>query len=493
MARNRDITVWQAYVIVMSFVSLLCIGALCYVLFQSGTNAKIVEEATTKKNEAENRFRQENQKAQLLEMILGARPSNEAEFQTLKGTLSGNADLATIEKNYLSDMALLGPNVSEKNYRKLVETLMQTVRERNLQVDAQARREEDLKSKYDATIKQETEARQAERARADQLAADLERAQVNYAQKEKERQDEITKIQTERQKLAQRAEKEKRDLLARADALTKERDELTKINEQLGKKIEQMSGEDFQYPQGRITEVADGGSTVYLNLGKADGLRPGVRFGVLDDAVSRVADAKPKARLEVVEVNQQTEHLSRARVLPDRRGQTILRGDKVYSPVWQPGRKVNIGLVGKMDIDRDGKDDRDTIKSLILQNGGDITVELKPDGRQEGALTVDTRWLVIGDEFKIIGGTLEGANEIAAKKRAELEQQAKGMGITRIDLDKLMGWLRGSGEEDVVPLGTATRASDFVRRNPPVPSTGRVSGLYQSEDGRGRPVNPNNP
>jgi hypothetical protein len=489
MARNRDITVWQAYVIVMSFVSLLCIGAMCYVLFQSGTNSKMVEDATAKKNEADKKWREENQKAQLLEMILGAKPSSEAEFQTFKGTLSGNQEVAAIEKSYIADMALLGPNVTDKNYRKLVETLMQTVRERNLQVDAQAKREEDLKTKYDATIKQETEARQAERARADQLAADLERAQVNYAQKEKERQDEITKIQTERQKLAQRAEKEKRDLLARADALTKERDELMKINESLGKKLEQMSGEDFQYPQGKITEVAEGGSTVYLNLGKADGLRPGVRFGILDDSVSRVADARPKGRLEVVEVIQQTDHLSRARVLPDRWGETILRGDKVYSPVWQPGRTVKVGLIGKMDIDGDGKDDRETLKALIAQNGGQVTVDLKLDGRQEGTLTVDTRWLVIGDEFKVIGGSLEGANEIAAKKRAELEQQAKGMGVTRIDLDKLMGWLRGSGEEDVVPLGTATRASDFVRRLPPAPSNGRVSGLYQSEDGRARPNN----
>ncbi|MCU0707791.1 MAG: hypothetical protein MUF23_05825 [Pirellula sp.] len=487
MARDRNLYVWQAYVIVMSFVSLLCIGALCYVLFQSGTNSKMVEDATAKKNEAENRFRQENQKGQLLEMILGARPTNDAEFQTLKGSISGTPELAEIEKKYIADMALLGPNVTEKNYRKLVETLMQTVRERNLQVDAQAKREEDLKAKYDATIKQETEAREAERARADKLAADLERAQVNYAQKEKERQDEITKIQTDRQKLAQRAEKEKRDLLARVDALTKERDELTKVNDALGKKIEQMSGEDFQYPQGKVTEIADGGRIVYLNLGKADGLRPGVRFGVLDDSVGKIGETKPKARLEIVEVNQQTDHLSRARVLPDRRTATILRGDKVYSPVWQPGRKVSIGLVGKMDIDGDGKDDREALKSLIVQNGGEVVVDLQADGRQEGALTVNTRWLVMGEEFKLLGGTLEGANDVAARKRLELEQQAKALGISRIDLDKLMGWLKGSGEEDVVPLGAATRASDFIRREPPPPSKGRVSGLYQSADGRGVP------
>jgi hypothetical protein len=108
----------------------------------------------------------------------------------------------------------------------------------------------------------------------------------------------------------------------------------------------------------------------------------------------------------------------------------------------------------------------------------------------EGALSVNTRWLVVGDEFKVLGGTLDGATEVMAKRRAELEQQAKSMGVSRINLDKLMGYLRGTGDEDVVPLGSATRASDFKPRTaPPAPSRGRVSGLFQSPDGK---LTPNN-
>lgn len=215
-----------------------------------------------------------------------------------------------------------------------------------------------------------------------------------------------------------------------------------------------------------------------------------MRFSVLDDEANRAADAEPKARIEVIEVNQQTDHLARARVLPDRRTNTILRGDRIYSPAWQPGRKVSFGLVGKLDIDGDGKDDRDTVKALIAQNGGEVSVDLRPDGRMEGALSVNTRWLVVGDEFKVLGGTLDGATEVMAKRRAELEQQAKSMGVSRINLDKLMGYLRGTGDEDVVPLGSATRASDFKPRTaPPAPSRGRVSGLFQSPDGKLIPNN----
>lgn len=487
MARDRNLYVWQAYVIVMSFVSLVCIGALAYIVFQSGTNSKTVEVFKKQAEQAESNFKIENKKTQILEMVLGvgSQPTNQDSLNQLTSSFANNADIAEVQTKYAADMALLGPNVTEKNYRKLVETLMQTVRERNLQVDAQAKREEDLKAKYDATIKQETEAREAERKRANELAQQLEQTQVAYAQKEKERQEEITKIQTDRQKLAQQAETEKRAYLAEIDKLTKKRNELAQQNEMLGKQLEEIKGEDFQYPQGKITEVVDGGQTVYINLGKADGLRPGTRFAVLDDEANRVADAEPKARIEVIEVNQQTDHLARARVLPDRRPITILRGDRVYSPAWQPGRKVVFGLVGKLDIDGDGKDDRETIKSLIAQSGAEISVDLRPDGRMEGALTVNTRYLVIGDEFKVIGGVLDGATEVMAKRRAELEQQAKAMGVGRINLDKLMSYLRGSGEEDVVPLGSATRAADFKPRTPPpAPGRGRVSGLYQSADGK---------
>jgi hypothetical protein len=488
MARDRNLYVWQAYVVVMSFVSLLCIGALCYVIFQSGTNSKTVEAAQSQARASDDKLREEVKKSQLLEMVLGAKPSSQAEFDQLSQSFSGNAEIADIQKKYVADMGLLGPNVTDKNYRKLVETLMQTVRERNLQVDAQAKREEDLKAKYDATIKQETEAREAERKRANELAQQLEQTQVAYAQKEKERQDEITKIQQDRQKLAQQAETEKRTYLSEIDKLTKKRDELARQNEQLGKQLEEIKGEDFQYVQGKITEVVDGGQTVYLNLGRADGLRPGVRFAVLDDDTSKVADVAPKARIEVVEVNQQTDHLSRARVLPDRYPTTILRGDRIYSPAWQPGRKVSFGLVGKLDINGDGKDDRDTVKALIAQNGCDVSVDLRPDGRMEGSLNVNTRWLVVGDEFKVLGGQLDAASEVMGKRRLELEQQAKSLGVSRINLDKLMGYLRGSNDEDIVPLGSATRADDFKRRDPPpAPSRGRVSGLFQTPDGQASP------
>jgi hypothetical protein len=126
------------------------------------------------------------------------------------------------------------------------------------------------------------------------------------------------------------------------------------------------------------------------------------------------------------------------------------------------------------------------IKSLIAQNNGRVDVELLPSGKIEGSgVSVNMRWLVIGDDTKLISG--ETGNDANVKKRAELEQQAKALGVSRISVEKLMGWLKGAGDEDVVPLGSATRASDFIRREAPTSSTGRVSEVYQNREGRAVP------
>ena len=203
--------------------------------------------------------------------------------------------------------------------------------------------------------------------------------------------------------------------------------------------LAEIQGVDVQDFQGRIVEVSKGGDMVWINLGRADGLRPGVRFGVVNSDESRVADAQPKARIEVVEVISGAEHLSRCKVWSDRTPITILRGDSIYSPAWQPGRKVEFALAGKLDINGDGIDDRETIKAMIAQNGGLVTMDLPPTGKGSGELSVTTRWLVIGDDFKVLD---EGG---------ALESKAKAFGISRIHVDKLLRWLRGSRADEHRP------------------------------------------
>jgi len=484
MARDRNVYVWQAYVTVMSIVSLACIGALIFVVFQSGTNYKTVQGALERETAAKDSERKQTNARQVLERIVGVgTPLSESEFTQLVSTVGSDEKLTAAIKAYTTNMALFGPNATEPSYTKLVSTLMSELRARNMQVEAAAKREIDQKDKYDSTIAQETKAREAERQKAQDLANELEKELAKYTENINLQQQTITKIEAEKQTLIQTKEAKIRSLTATVEKITAEKEELLKRLDKLTRKLNEIRGEDFQYVQGRIIEVADGGNTVYINLGKASGLRPGVTFGILDGDITRVGDNKAKAMMEVVAVLDQ--HLSRCRVLDDRVRKTILREDSIYSPFWQPGKEVEFALVGTIDLNGDLRDDRETAKALIRQNGGKVTYELLPNGQEIGKLTIDTQWLVIGDEFKTRNvAELDAATAALAKKRRDIEDDAKKLNIGKMNLEKFKSWARGGNAGEVLPLGSNLQStpSDYLPR-PSNDNTGRVSELFQARDG----------
>jgi hypothetical protein len=488
MARDRNVYVWQAYVTVMSIVSLACLGALLFVIFQSGTNAKTVEGAIAKEQKATDELRKAANARQVLERIVGVgSPITESEFNQLLSTISGDEKLNAAVKVYTQNMALFGPGASEPSYTKLVATLMQELRARNIQVDTASKKEIELKDKYEATIAQETKARDAEKQKAQDLANQLEKELTKYTENINQQQQTITKIETEKQALVQSLNKKIKDKTTELDKMVTMNEDLQKRIEKLNRKLQEIQGEDFQYAQGKITNVTDGGGTVYINLGLADRLKPGVTFGVLDADITKVSGVSPKAKIEVIAVIN--ERLSRCKVLADRAATTILQGDQIYSPGWQAGKDVLYALVGKMDIDGDSVDDRDTLRALIEQNGGKVVAELLPNGELKGSLSIDTNWLVIGEDFQAKAvaedGKLDNATSMAAKKRGEIELQAKALNIGRMNLDKLLSYLRGGKAGEVLPIGTGLRAKAEDYRKPAAggDNAGRVSELFQTRDG----------
>ena len=216
-------------------------------------------------------------------------------------------------------------------------------------------------------------------------------------------------------------EAKKIELEAEVHRIKQERLELKKRMEQI---IETQSE---SYIQGKVVEVGSGDPVlVWINLGKADGLRLGVSFDVSGD--HKAATGKPKAKIEVVEIV--AEHLSRCKVVSTVGAQEILMGDSIYSPFWQVGRQTKFAFIGKMDLDGDGKDDRETLMLIIIRNGGRIGFDMPPSGEITGELTDDTRWLILGEGVDAIDG-------------AELIQsKAKELGISQIRLEKLMDYLR---------------------------------------------------
>lgn len=478
-ARDRNLYAWQAYVIVVSIVSVALAVALGFYIVNAGTQSKTTQEALTRANSADSKAAETLRQMDLVKGMLGLRQFSEADWNNMKSSISANPDTDAMQKQYEKDMSLFGPAepIQNKNYPKLAEYLMRELRSRNAAVDANAKREQDLMAKTDNTVRSETAAREKAQEKSAQLEKDLAEARASFKKTIDEGVAEVSRIKDEQQKSQEVAKKEKAKLEATIKTITTDRDQLIKRNLQLANRIEELLREDFQAPQGKIVDVAEGGQIVWVNLGRGDQLRPGVRFGIIDPDTTRLVDAKPKGHIEITEVMDN--HQARGRVLTGALTTPILRGDLIYSPTWEKGRKVKFALMGKLDIDGDGIDDRATLRSMIIQSGGEISEDLTPDGKVTGKMTTDTRWLVVGEQFKV------GASEDADSKQkdyrgkyADMQQRARSLAVSQINLDKLLSWIRSGGEDRSVPMGSSIRASDFIDNRIAPVSNGSVSEIY---------------
>jgi hypothetical protein len=491
-ARDRNLSAWMAYVIVASFVSVGLIGALGYTMYSSSNLQTTAKEAVNRAAESEKKYRDIVQNLDFVKGMLGQRQFSEAEWETMKGSISGSADFDALQSQFGKDMTLFGPSepFQNKNYPKLAEYLMLELRARNAQVDSAAKTAQELNLKTESTVRSETDARKAAEAKANDLDKQLAEARADF----KNKIDELVKTNTQTNEILQKKMAEHAREKAKLESVVKTRTNevamLTSRNLSLVRRIEVLENVDFQAVQGKVVDVEQGGSIVYVNIGLDDDLRPGVRFSVLNPDVARLNEAKPKAHIEIVEMVGRTQ--ARARVLASDLKIPVLKGDVIYSPVWEKGRKVQFALMGKLDMNGDGSDDRAVIRNLIEQSGGVISEDLSPDGKSKGKMTADTRWLVIGEKFDVSGAEdLDPKIREFRTKYSDMESRARGLAVSQITLDKLLSWIRSSGDDRSMPLGNAARATDFVDKKPLRSSTGAVSEVYSKgvENGTfGRPI-----
>jgi len=213
-----------------------------------------------------------------------------------------------------------------------------------------------------------------------------------------------------------------------------------------------------EYPDGKITWVNQKSRTVWINLGAADGLRRQTMFRVVNSDATNPAEAGIKGRVEVVRLLQP--HLSEARIVEDLISDPLMPGDLVASPTWAAGTSEHFALAGVFDIDKDGEDDFARIRDLISLNGGVIDAEVTADGSREGEMTINTKYLVIGDEPKAEGKNLDAWSKI--------NEEAQTLGIRTIGIKEFLNYLGFKPEERTVALGRDARPADFKPRSPGV-------------------------
>jgi hypothetical protein len=280
------------------------------------------------------------------------------------------------------------------------------------------------------------------------------------------------KQQAEQEKLAEltKHEEDRRGQLKRLDDLQSQNQQyLTEINE-LKNQVEQLKDEwqkrygdlltqfrdvreqlemnenVLERADGKVTFVDYNRNEVRTTLSRKTGAREQLVFTVFDREAPGLPTDKPKATIELIKVG---ENESIGRIVKQMKSYEPIRpGDQVYSPAFGE-RPQTFALIGKIDVNRDGVDDREDLKRMIRSAGGDVAYDLPPPGvgHETGKLSPLTSWYVIDNRPTIrVGveqnyGATASEQEAFQKKMSAAVKEAKLEGIRPISIERLLDYV----------------------------------------------------
>ena len=282
---------------------------------------------------------------------------------------------------------------SEQNYRGLVNRMAANLRKAEATNAELAAKVQELNDQ----LKTNGEAAQAQANQyTDQLtktAADLENERKTFgadrsritAEKEKQAAS-FTAARTQDVQFLQKSKEQ-------MAAMTGELARTEKLLDDLRNK-EARQQKANEYPDGKVTRVSQRSRSVWLDVGRADGLRRQTSFVVVAPEDGNPIESEPKGRIEVIKLTGA--HQAEARIVEDDLSNPIMPGDNVFSVVWDAGRPEHFALAGVMDIDGDGEGDSGRIRDLIALSGGIVDAEVTDDGTRSGQMSINTKYLVLG-------------------------------------------------------------------------------------------------
>jgi hypothetical protein len=377
------------------------------------------------------------------------------QMKTMLG-VGENDSQEDVAETFKSDMTLYAGTLEpgQQSYRNIIEYL---AKENEAISAREASAKEELKGLKDRMLALESENEkkvaqyQGQMKAAEQDAAS-ERAQhnkdrVSLEATKKQLQDNLAQQETRYEQQLAEINGQLKDL---TDKLTKSEDAKENLLAEVSK-----SSESFEVPDGRISWINQDG-TVWINLGAADSLRKQITFSVFDADAQDPAKTQQKGSIEVTRILG--DHMAEAQITSDDLRNPVLTGDQIYSQVWHRGKSLRFALMGIIDLDGDGLNDMKLARDLIELNGGVVDAYVDDDGTIQGKISVNTRYLVRGDEPT-------GGNAGALQQGwTDMSNDARVNGVELITLDKFLNQIGYAPDDRVVQLGSGARSSDFPPR-----------------------------
>jgi hypothetical protein len=334
----------------------------------------------------------------------------------------------------LENVALLSSEISS-NYVGLKRSLESSNANAKSQIDVQAKAASDSKSDLEAEHSKHESERQTLLTKVDQLQTDNDKKATQIANLE-------TQLRQSREESDRKLE------LAR------------NINREYRDRVEQRENV-LDKPDGYVTYVDLDRNEVHVNVTRRQGARPQMKMTIFAANSPGVPTEQPKGNIQLIQVG---DAYSIGRI--ERTVSTInpIRvGDIVYSAAWSPNDPMRFALIGKIDVNRDGKDDRQDLKRMIEDAGGVVDYDLPPPefGKPTGKLTARIAWYVTDDRTPL-REVFQGKSDasIAAQSkferdRGEAIKAARNEGIRPMSVGRLLAYL---GYEMGTPIVGRTEA-----------------------------------
>ncbi len=181
---------------------------------------------------------------------------------------------------------------------------------------------------------------------------------------------------------------------------------------------------------GRVIDIDPRSGVVLVSTPSTRGVRPGLMLQVYSPVGDRPQFRDQKAVLEVADI--EGPNLIRTIIRREKPRDPILSGDGVASSLWSPGGSPAIVVVGFVDLDGDGRSDKQELTTLATQAGGRVI-----DG-----VTADTALVVDLGKPPADETRDEDKDELAEERRRTLAiKNAKFYGTRVGGLDDLLDML----------------------------------------------------
>lgn len=439
----------------------IILGVTTFIFSKEYTKAKALADAAEAKaaeaNTALSQLQSENMR---LKVVVG-----HAETATMQAVDDQfNTDMLTYAKNL---------NNADPNYRLVCQWLFDEVQRKNAALSAEKLRVQQVKDQ-NASLEAAKEAQIKQlQDRAVKAEQDLAARQAVFQQAQETLKNNSGLLQKKNDELA----KKNQVVQAEAELAVATKDKEVKKQQQLitelYEKIDEMDPVVVDHPDGLII-YAGRGDRVFINLGQADGLSLLTNFAVYAKDMTDVTTVGRKGAIEVIRLDG--DHRAEAQIVDEDVSNPILKGDKIFTPLWKPGQREHFALTCGMDLNGDGRSDIDELRNLITSNGGVVDFYLDDEGQKFGEITKDTTYLVEGKQ------PTEGSSTARINARTWIVEEANKYNLRPLTLEELLNRMGYRRKVHVVRYDSQASPDDFRAKAPegvPRVSSGRVSDMFE--------------